>query len=423
MVGALLAASAIGFGAIQPPFSAIERVHGRMKAATLVATSVSLNQGAKLRQRFEIGYARPDRVRVAVKPLDGTKGRWTLWGSPQGMTILDEEANKYASAPWNRRTDLATNVEAQTALDGFLLALIEPTRMRDLLGGLRQAKPWTSASDGAGVSYRHESPNGSIVLRLDRSNRVAGLELGTEARRVTWTVSYAAAPKSFTPKLPGTATRAGGAPDSGPPEYGDAKAKPVLNKAIVTYDRLRRVQMRTTSDEGSRTLWISDGWYRERQTSLEWSYVNGTLTIIDRGRSQWYRGKVGKLRIADALGKLGTRMEPMMWSMLQGRNPVQVIFTPAFRVSVQGTVTIDGRKATILAGTAARNRITAAVRTDGLFASMTNLNVDDRGRTVATSERRFAYDSIGKAMPMTTFALTPPRGFRERKIGELLNAK
>lgn len=366
-----------------------------------------------------MAYVRPNRVRIVARPLDGAKGRWTFWGSPQGLTLLDQEADKYASANWNGRADLATNVEAQIALDGFLLALIEPSRMRGLLTGLKQAKPWSSSTTGTGVAYRHQGPNGFVVLRVDRSHRVVGLELGGDSRTIAWVVSYGGAPKSIRLALPPTATRAGKVADTGPPDFGDAKARSVLNRAMVAQDRLTRAQIRATGDDGAVTIWLRDGWYRERQRTIEWTYVKGILTIVDRGRQQWFRGKVSKLGIADALGKLGTRMEPLVWSMLQGRNPLQSIFTPSFRVVVQGNVTIDGRRTTILAGTAARNRITAAVRDDGLLTSLTNTNLDDRGRAVAVSERRFAYSELGKAMPMTTFALTPPRGFQERPMSEL----
>ena len=312
-------------------------------------------------------------------------------------------------------------------IDELIVALVEPARFASFISPFQRMGKWNTKPEGKITTLWRSAGSGrtksTTALKFEAaSKRLRGLTVTLPSSKLEWKVSYGAPPRAIGYRPPSDAAKVNSFTERpAAPRYANSKAKAVANWAMLAYDRLRHASIDIDSGQGSSSkVWISGGRLREETGPIAYVWNGSTASIRDSRRRVFYSGRAGLNRLLDALGALGSRMDPLVRQIVTRQNPVRILFMPGVIVRHVGQMSSDGVPGDILEYRARGANVSIVIRQDnGLIASMRTEILDPEGRAATQSQRNFRYGSVGKALEAAVFKLDPPVGYRKSTIASL----
>lgn len=376
--------------------------------------------GTTVTRRFELGVRQPTDVRVRlVQPARGRVAAWdrTFWVNGNALTGYDAVANavvrrRLASTRLDNRL-----AEAIGTLGPGLSIQVNGEAMNTFLRGFKVQGDWRSRNLPNGTEVFRAGAGGGARLTFDRaSGRLLRAQFRSPQGALDWNYVYRTPASNLTPRIPARARPVSVFKDLlRPPTYRDAGARQAVARSIAAYDRLRHIVLDVNERGASTRIWISGGGYRERQAGLEWSYARRTVAV--RAGTRFHRGPGNKNDVFLILANANRRMDPLLRALIDGENPMRELLDPGMTVRSVGTMQIGGKPVTIVAMDGPSLRVEAAIRADGLLASVATTNRDRSGRTIGSTERR--YTIVSQGSPLPNLMLRPNAGERVFTLGPL----
>ena len=400
-------------------FDQVGRVHAKLTEASFTAASKLSGTGETVQSKYEIRYRWPSVFRFRVmNPRTGALLRDHSI-EPSRVVDYDPALGQYTATNRKRGDSLGkTLAELDPSLDDIMLAFTDPKGMEVWLDSMEVLAPWSVSVGSTTVKMSYAKEERKIVLETERSTaRVKRIDITTGPQRLEWTLTY----------RPRVTNLVFAAPDGvyevplfdremRPPTYTDANAKRVAEKVFDAYSGLSEIGYKVERDSGTTTVYLRGKFARQDDENATWVYDGTTLTLYQKKSKKWYRGRLGFPDVVDAVGSLGTRVDPTLRLLMTGFNAYRKRLGDGASVSVAGTMELKGEPVTILESVSANALISLVVRDrDGrVINSRTRANQQGEIST-ETVDLSYEYIPVPRDAP-TRLKLTVPAGARPVKL-------
>jgi len=189
-------------------------------------------------------------------------------------------------------------------------------------------------------------------------------------------------------------------PAKGMPTTIDAKTKAVLQRSVNAYAKLKSVEVVVTGDETVRVR-KQDKAMSETRQGTAWAFDSKTLTA--RIGTEFVKISAKQRQVPDKLLRYNIYLDPLTRCFAYGLNPVKDILVKKQRAKLRGSVILQGVRCSVVELIEGDRLLSLAVRPDGLLAGLGS-TVGPVGARIR-ADRRFAYVSINKPLPMSSFRL------------------
>jgi len=401
-----------------------------MRAGSAILDMTQTAGKSITRGKFDLAYVRPNQMKLRIRePEQNGRG-----ASDRIYALTDGKLFAYDAVVHERIERKAPTAGALSErfraavgpIDDLIVALVEPAQFAKFLNPFQNMGKWSTKLEGSVTTLWRSAGNGrtksTTVLKFEnQSKRLRSLTLTLPASKLEWSISYGTAPRAIGYRPPPDAAKVASFTERPPaPRYASSKAKAVANWAMLAYDRLRHASIQIDGSQGASKIWMSGGRLREESGSIAYVWNGRTASIRDSRRRTFYSGRAGLAQLLDALGTLGSRMDPLIRQIVTRQNPVRVLFVPGVTVRHAGQMSADGVPGDILEYRARGANVSLVIRQDnGLIASMRTEVLDPQNRVATQSQRNFRYGSVGKELDAATFKLDPPAGYKKATIASL----
>lgn len=419
-------AAALTVAAIPSATSVLDacaRAHARLDSGAF-AVSVRTDFGGSVApSRFEVLYSRPDTIKVRVVEAQsgvqrGSDRTYALIGG--NLLGYDADANERISRRSRNSGNLVERLEVAIGpVDESVAVWLDSGSMGRFLGQFRAMPGWnvSETRDRIKISRRIRVRGRASMstFSFSRSTKLLlSADLSADSKRLVWTYEHAATPKRIAWSPPSGAVLVPSftvRPEL--PKGVESAARPILDRAVRAYSRLRNLYVAVQDGRNQATIWKSDGRARQETARARWAYDGGTLAIELGATRRFYRGKLSAGRVLPTLNRLKVELDGTLVQLLQRINPVLGVLTPEAQVRLAGSIVLDGVACDLLE---VRGKLTKASlivrRSDGLLARISLERQDTKGQRAFRSERAFRYASVGKPLSSDLFRISPKAGFR-----------
>ena len=401
-----------------------------MRAGSMTLNVVQKSGRSTTRSTFELSYVRPNQIKLRIRePEQNGRG-----ASDRTYALTDGKLFAYDALVHERMERKAPTAGSLSErfrgsvgpVDDLIAAMVEPPLFNSFISPFQRMGKWNVKADGALTTLWRTAGSGktksTTALKFEsQSKRLRALTVTLPPSTLDWKISYGVAPRAIGYRPPSDAAKVNSFTERPPaPRYASTKAKAVANWAMLAYDRLRHASIQIDSGQGTSKIWISAGRLREETGQIAYVWNGTTASIRDARRRTFYSGRCGLARLLDALGAVGSRMDPLVRQIVSRQNPVRVLFMPGVTVRHVGQMTTDAVPGDILEYRARGATVSIVIRKDnGLIASMRTEVLDPQGRVATQSQRNFTYGSAGKALEPAVFKLDAPAGYKRASIASL----
>jgi hypothetical protein len=400
-------------------FDQVGRVHAGLSQASFTATSKLTGTGETVQAKYEIKYRWPSAYRLRI--MNPGNGQLLRDHSiePSRVVEYDPSLGQFTSSERKRGDSLGkTLAELDPNLDDILLAFTDPKGVEVWLDSMEPLRPWSVSVGRSTVKMSYAKGERKIVLETERATaRVKRIDITTGPQRLEWTLAY----------QPRVSNLAFVAPDGvyevplfdremRPPTYKDAVAKRTAEKVFDAYSGLSEIGYKVERDSGTTTVYLRGKFARQDDESATWVYDGTTLTLFQKKSKKWYRGKLGFPDVVDAVGSLGTRVDPTLRLLMTGFNAYRKRLGDGASVSVVGTMKVGGEPVTILESVSENALISLVVRDrDGrVISSQTRAN-EQGDLSIETVDLSYEYIPVPRDA-QSRLKLTVPAGTRPVKL-------
>ncbi len=397
--------------------------HRARKAYSVGITVGSVIGNQSLAESWSLGFQPPTKVLLQKKIAGKVVTAFWMNGDkfvaydPIGKEIVFRKA-PIAGPVVNRMAN------ALGGIDDAISVQLSADTLAGFLKPFKQVTGWAVAQNASVTSLSREAKlaKGRSFTRLDfstRSHLLTGITLVGPGSRLLWSYAYGPAPSrlEFRP-APGTKTVRG---FTGHATVGksDPKGKALVESTAHAYNGLLSAVFTVSGSTGTSTVWISGKSYREKQAVWEWSYTKGALTLRNQQNGRTYRGKCKPGDVPGYLLKIRAPMEPMLQSLIKGKNPLSTWVLPI--MSIKSTGSVQGGE---IAADAVELRtkyldISLLIRRDNhLLENVGSRTKDDAGKVLSESHREFKYQSVNQPVSAEAFAISGPNTLPLSMLGK-----
>lgn len=326
----------------------VERQHATLASAQIQATSLT-DVGSKVfRSQYVLTYERGRLAEVRYDEPQSSLPKRTLLVEPGRIILAVADLNQYTVR--SRTGGLVDDINSSDTLDPVLAMHLEPSGVRDWLEPMRKLKGW-SLSQGQNRLVASYSNQGSrAVINIDPANvRIQSFRLETGERSTEWTFTYRQKPAQVAYR-PGPLDLRVDQIDTSLklPTFQDSESRNAIVKAIQFYSRIREIAYTATTEGVSVDVSIKNRTFRQESEHSVISYNGSTLVALDRRTRKAFTGEAKMSEVTMAAAKVGSRIEPTLYNVASGRNPIRVILASAESVKSVGTANIDGEVCDLL---------------------------------------------------------------------------
>ncbi len=400
-------------------FDRIERAHTSMSTASFTATSNLSGVGAPTSTKLEVKYRWPNEFRIRhINP----KTNVVLLDrviEPTRVIEYDPALMQYTSkARQSGQTTGAILAQLDEGLDDLILAFSTEKGFGVWIGPLVQNQPWTVSKSGSNASLSFAKDKRRISLLADSSTgRLTKVDITTGPQRLVWNLRYAdrVAGLAFAPP-PGAVEVPIFDRESKPPQFKDATARRVANKLFAAYADLSSLGYNVLRGEEKTVVQLRGRFARQDDPVASWTYDGKTLIVHVKQTNKWYRGDMGFPDVVDAVGGLGTRVDPTLRLLMTGFNPYRRRLGDGAMVKAVGSMEIRGVPVTILESENENAIITLFVRdSDGKVVNSSTRAKETASIDDQTVDLRYEYFEVPRDLA-TSGRLVAPRGTTPIKL-------
>lgn len=399
---------------------AIAAFRARKSFAVTIGLDARLN-GQVTKERYKLSYLAPSKV--LLTKLKGTQPSLYFWMNGAKFLAYDPSAKEMVvrtagtTGPIvNRLANVMGGVEDPVA------AQLQPDTMAAFIGPFRALMGWTAARGSGTTRLIRLSKNGNKSNRTEfefdnRSNLLTRALIEGPGSKLEWDFAYHPAPRSLSFTPPSGTRKVEALGSHVRIDTADAKAKNIVDRCIRAYGRINSIAFSVNGGKGSSTNWMNGSSFRSKQSYLDWSYHNGTLTINDIARKRSYRGKCKRTQVTSYLRTLQRPMDTVLQGLMMKKNPIYNWFTTGAKISSKGMVKFGNVTADALELRSNELEVSLLVRRDNsLVASVSSRSLSD-GSVISSSGREFTYWSVNKALPADTFTIRVSNPLSLSRIG------
>jgi hypothetical protein len=380
-------------------FDQIARAHASLGAAILTATASSSGQAPALTAKYSLSYRWPSELNIrSLDPKSGKLLRQRVI-EPSRTVEYDPALMQYIASERPSGESLgATLANLDKDLDDLLLAFTAPEGMDVWLTDLVKLYPWKLSLRDARRSLAFKKDDHRISIEFDsKGSLVRKVDITTGGQRLVWTIDYAPSVGVVAFRPPAGATSV---PvfdrEMRPPRYADAEARTVAERMFRAYDSLRAIGFDVQRDSGKTRVQVAGKIVRQDDAVATWAYDGKRLTYLDKKSGRWYTGDLRFTEVVNAVGDLGTRVDPTARLLLSGFNPYRKRLGDGSVVKVVGTVRVGKEDVTILECESDNALVTLFVRKDGLVAGSSTRAKRATGDPDETVDLRYTYFELPK---------------------------
>lgn len=358
------------------------------------------------------------RIRQPAQAGMGRSDRTFAIGESR-LTAYDALANERLSRPLSKSDSLLARVTAVIGKpDDMLGNVIDPSGMSTFFAALKRAKGWRLRRDPNVYVVSREYGSGAAfsrtVLRFDLATSfLRSIYAVTGKNEIRWMFEFSLGGSTSYAPPAGARLVSAFTVAPAPPKYKNATAKRTTERMIAANRDLTRGEIEVSDDDGSGRILLDGRKVREDRGLFSYAYDGKILAIVDRKTHTFYRGAVVRSTVPDYVAAVGGRVDVVSRQIFGHRIPFQEVLEPGLTVSVTGQAARAGPLCDIVEMTKPGTRMSFFIRKDNhLVDSVTTETLDNRGRMLTSSSRRFDYTRLGVALPDTLFHLNPAVGQR-----------
>ncbi len=367
----------------------------KQRIGSFVAEFRSLQGKDKKSGVYEVGYIRPDQLRLRAKVANSDRTYWIMKDSLFAVDHKDKEWLLTASKPVGNALQ---RMSAIVPVDEPVRILVDPGVGKNFLSTFREIRTWTRS----GNLWSAKDGRGKFTIGFDNKGRFSSFRVDSPAGWLSWSYRYPAPGTKL--EYPSTAGYRkvdaffdAGTPTYGQPKYQDSKSKAVLDRSIREYNRLTMVAYKVTDDSGVTDVWLNGRSARQRNAKGDWAWDQGKFTLKQGGRLVTSGQKMSWREVDEAVGKAGCPLDPFLAKLGRKENPLTGLLGPDLRGRHVGGLGFGGVMCDVVEFNGPRVRITMTIRRDNaLLHAVSTENLDSKAKVLARSEKRYAYSSWGK---------------------------
>lgn len=373
-------------------------------------------------ENWSLDFAPPTKVLLQKK--FGGKLIMTFWLNGDKFVALDPVAKEIVIRKAPNSGPVVNRVaNALGGIDDAISVQLSPDTLAGFLKPFKQVTGWAVTQTPTLTTLTREAkvPKGRSLTRLQFSTRnhlLMGIGLFGPGTRLQWSYAYKPAPSNLAFHAPSGTKTVRAFTGNAVVAKSDPKGKSLVEGTAHAYNALHSAVFTVSGSIGTSTVWINGKSYREKQAIWEWSYTNGALTVRNQSNGKTYRGKCKPADVPGYLLKVRAPMEPMLQSMIKGKNPLTTWVLPSMAIKSRGSV--QGQ----VAGDAVELRtkyleISLLIRRDThLLASVGSRTLDDTGKVISESQREFSYQSVNQPVSADAFAISGPNTLPLSMLGK-----
>lgn len=370
--------------------------HAAMKSGAITVTMRQKVGKESAASHAVVSFILPDRVRVKV--TNAASG--SVAASERSYTVIknklyaiDYRTNEYLVGDVITAGTLANRLQSGIGqLDQAVSLLLDPGAMKQFLLRMKTVPGWTQSKNSAQTSNLVRIPSiGDYTLKFaTQSKRMMGARIVTDQSDIEWSYVYGTPPTAITFSPPRGAAKVSTFKErQTPPTFADATARALYQAGTAAYRRMKSLSYSVVDDSGKWTVRFNSTSVSQESAAGKFTWKSGTLTAVVKGTRKTI--KTPAKDVGHHLSVWKVPVEPTLRTLLQGLNPVERIFT-GLKVKSSGSVSVGGVTYHVLEGTRPGYRLTVQQRGDNRFiAGTVSEQVDNQGRTLSRSERRFTY--------------------------------
>ncbi|MBS1711601.1 MAG: hypothetical protein JSS71_07755 [Armatimonadetes bacterium] len=245
---------------------------------------------------------------------------------------------QYTESRGNER-DLESLVKAATPqLDEFVVSLLTPMGLRAVLAKQDLESPlWTVSGAGANVQIEYKQKDGSAKFVVDRKSlRLQKLAFSNNLGGVVWDFKYSPL-TSVKPvsKEPGAYLVAQFDDRLSKMQVTSGAATAAIDTMFRRYDPPNSLAYELTTGREKVTAAFSNSYAYQSDAKVEWGYNGKTLTLRNKVSSLTYFGPATKEDVLAAVAACGSRVDPYLRGLMEGRNPMRRLFSESTGIATK----------------------------------------------------------------------------------------
>lgn len=220
--------------------------------------------------------------------------------------------------------------------------LLEPEIRNSFFKDVQKSKGWVVTANRLTL----RKPNGTTVIRYDSKYRVTDIQTTVGKKTIqNWKFEY---PTSGSITIPATAAKVRGLPER--PALPKGTKPEAISTSLLVWNSMSRWRNGTVTqqiDKETFTSSMKPGSFEETSRAGSWRWTKAQLEIRQKGKSPVTISKQTETYM-DRLNKAGFGISPMARFAFNRQVPFLELFRNASKVSVDGTITTNGRKMKML---------------------------------------------------------------------------
>jgi hypothetical protein len=353
-------------------FDQLARTHAQLTEAAFVAASKVTGPAQSIANRLEVRYRWPSHLRL--RTLDPASHRLLRERviEPERTVEYDPSLHQFTVAQRPSGESLGKTLAGlDQDLDDLILAFTASEGFDVWATDMVALAPWSFRGGAQKYSLTYRKGAREILLEVDRARSLLRkVSIKTGADRLVWEIIYqkSVGTLAFVPPK-GAYEFPVFDRDFSAPTYADAQARTIAERVFAAYSGLRSLGFDVRRESGTTKVQIAGRFVRQDDGTASWTYDGKTLVLHNKRTGRWYSGKLSFPDVVDAVGSLGTRVDPTARLLMSGYNPYLKRLGDGAEVKVAGTMPLDGRETTILECESDHAIVTLFVRSDGFVVS------------------------------------------------------
>lgn len=306
-------------------------------------------------------------------------------------------------------------------IDDDIRFVLRPMLLERFLANMAELSGWRIANGAKETTVLRVIDLGTIHTRTElrfakSTHLLTYVSIKNSGKTSGWTLNYLT-PTEPRLTIPGSARMVPAFTVEQPsPRYANRTARRITEGLIRAYRNLRQVNITVLDEMGRTAIAWNDDRFKESNSSGQYVYDGGRLTIYNATTKRTYSGNCATFYAPDYVVAAGVRVDYISRQYLRGRGPFRSLLSPDVMVKTSGTMDGPTGKSELLELVGGNFRSSWIVRQrDSLLDAVATSTMDGRGRPLLTTRRRFTYGapnrnwSVTKAPRGKTYPLIPPR--------------
>ncbi len=194
-------------------------------------------------------------------------------------------------------------------------------------------------------------------------------------------------------------------PKLAPAVFADASTRRIVEMSRKSFAGLKTAKFSVLSEGEMKQYAFSNGKVMGKQKGAQWVWSQKRLDLLcSKGL---FRGKMGAYNVNAWLAKVGASPELLPIQLASKKNPIDLLVAPGSRVSLVGSIRMDGVAVDLVEVKTAGLKVTMGIRQDNrLIADLTAVNIGQDGKPLFSSTRTIQWRNVNKPVPANLFAVS-----------------